>query len=262
MARRRSLPFIGLLVLMLLSCEATAGLPNPFATATPTATPTFTPSPTPSPTPTATLTPTPPPTGVFTETLADDATHFVDYDAGYEMLTPRGWTVIPIDAVDIQKAASALGNNNPDIKNAIEQLSQLDPNSFRLFVLDTDPAHFVKGLVTNITVFMVKDKMSAALPMDMLLSVNLENIKSTYPSVKVISSEVKKNAGGVEIGLLEVRLPLSKPNGTSIVIYEKQCYIKANDGITILTFATPQNMKDVTTPAFDLLIDSIKLLSR
>jgi len=81
---------IGLILLTLLSCQAAANLPNPFATAIPSSTPTFTPSPTSSPTLTAAYTPTPPPTGTTKEKQTDGTTVFTDYDNQYELVFPAG----------------------------------------------------------------------------------------------------------------------------------------------------------------------------
>jgi hypothetical protein len=245
-----------LLPLAGLACRAGSALPALFAT------PTFTPTMTLTPTPTATTTPTPPPTSTPVPTgsqlleQVDGTRLFMDYDGGYQVLIPEFWTPLDLSATDLQEAASQAGDTNPDLKNLLETVKNLDPETFRLLAYSHDVvAH---GYLTNINILMMQDNMACKLPLDFIIEATVEQIKSQLPGATIVSGGVKTNKNGIEIATVEVRnLSMNMPGGTAASLYEKQFYFMQDDNLVIITMATSSDTAQQVLPHFDELFDAI-----
>lgn len=240
------------LLLAVLACQATAPIAAIFATETPT--PTITPSPTPS------LPPTPLPTGVVKEQLSNGDTRVTDYNAGYSLIISKQWLVIPATLEDLTVMASQMENSNPNMAEAIRVMRNFDPQALRLVAFLNDKVYYEQGSITNLNLIMVQNPTIAAMPLSMIVDANVDEITTTLPSAKILSSGVTKNKLGVEIGVVELELTLITEAGTAIIAYEKQIIIQTDAGISMLTFLGPKSQKEGLKPLFDVITDSVTLL--
>lgn len=249
-----------------LACNS-VNLPGLFATATPTftntptITPTFTPSPTSTSTPTPTLTPTPTPlpTGVVKAGQPGGGTLVTDYDAGYTVEISADWLVVPATVEDLEQMSEGLKSTNPDLAKAMQGMKSVDTDALRLMAFNQDKATQSGTMITNVNVMIQQEAMILALPLDFFLDLNLEQIKSSLPSVKVLSSGISKNANGVEIGVIEIELKATTTVGNSVTAYEKLVFVKTGTAMCIFTFAGPNALRESLVPVFDEVIDTIQL---
>ncbi len=254
---------ISALSIAALSCGMAANLPNPFASATPTATATFTPTLTPTitPSPTSTPTATPVPTGIVINAVADGANQVLDYDGGYILDLPSDWLPTKIGQEDIQLALSKLGNTDPSLSNIVKAAEQAQPGMFRIIAFDKNPAHSTKGYVTNLNVVMMKDAVVAAMPLDTVIKVTLEQVKAQVPSAKIKQLDTTTNAHGIPVAGAELQMSIRLPSG-AITLYEKQLYFQTKSGLVIITLSTTTGSAAAAKPAFDPLLDGIQLMEQ
>lgn len=255
-----------LFVVANLACSSANVLPGLFATETPTftITPTFTPTLTPSPTststPTPTLTPTPLPSGVSKVEKPGGGTIVTDYDAGYSLEISKDWLVVPATMEDLQQMSEGLQASNPDLAKAMKNMQTVGNDALRLMAFNQDKATQAGTMITNLNIVIQQEDLILALPLDFFLDLNVEQVKTSLPSAKVLSSGVSKNANGVEIGVIEIELNANTTAGNSITAYEKLVFVKTETAMCIFTFAGPNALRATLLPGFDEVIDSIQLL--
>jgi len=251
---------IGLILLALLSCQAAANLPNPFATATPTSTPTFTPSPTSSPTPTAAYTPTPLPTGTTKEQQTDGTTIFTDYDNQYELVFPAGWAVVGLSPDDLNQLMQLASKNNPDFQQTISLLKTMDPKVFRVFAFDFQPNDMVDGYTTNINIVGVNNNIIKAMTLQELTDETVQSIRQINNNIQVTSSKVTQTASNTPIGLIELNMPVNTYTGVKISVYEQAVIFQVPQGSIQVTLSTPVSMQSRILPIFNQIIGSLRTL--
>ncbi len=247
---------IMVLALTILACQGVGGF-NPFATATPTATATFTPSPTLTSTPTYTPTSTPLPTGKSKEEQSDGTTLFTDYDGGYQITFPQGWTVIIPEKDDINKLLSGIPEQEENVSNLIETAKSADVNKLiRVFSFNFKAQ---QGAYTpNVNISYNTNAILAATSLKDLINAMV----GYYPSmgVEVVSSEIKQTSSGMEIGIIEAAWAMKASNNQKINLAQKQIFFKSRDGVAIVTFSTVKNATVDLSNDVNKLIESIQLL--
>ena len=251
---------IGLILLTLLSCQAAANLPNPFATATPTSTPTFTPSPTASPTPTATYTPTPLPTGTTKEQQSDGTTVFTDYDNQYTLVFPASWTVVGLSSDDLNTLIQLSSKNNPDLEQTINLLKTMDPKVFRVFAFDFQSNDLADGYTTNINVAGLNNSIIKAMTLQEVVDASTKSLPQLSKNIQVTSSRVTQTASNTPIGLIELTMPINTYTGVRILAYERVIIFQVPQGSIQITLSTPVSMQSKILPLFNQIIDSFRTL--
>ena len=248
--------FICLLFLLVLSCQGTSAIPNLFATATPTATITPTSTSTPSPTPTATFTPTPLPTGMNADAQPNGATFVIDYDNKFQLSIPTGWIVVPLKGKDIAGALSELSKENPELKDMEEAFQSLNSDFIRLVALHKDPKYVVDDYATNLTIFVIDDKVMGSMPLDFVASVLGESLKRN--GAKVVSKEPADNANNVMVSVIDVQQTTPTAAGKKVDIYNSSILFQSNEKLVMVMFSTPKQFKEDTPLLMEGVLDSIK----
>ena len=252
-----SLVFAGILS---LSCNMTSTI---FATPTPTVTntPTITPSPIPTNTPTPTPTLTPLPSGILINEEPDGSTEFIDYDGGYKLVAPSGWTAIPLEKEKIDEILSASIEQNPQYEAIISYLNSVDSSVYRVFFFDFRSEHTNGQFASNINVIFQKDDLTSGIPLNFIVSSTAENLKMILPDVEVLSTGIRTLDSGIELGEIEVSQIVTNAVGTKTSIYQKVIIFKAGGGVVDITFSLPIDQQEILQPEIDDLVDSIMLLS-
>ncbi len=251
-----------------LACSSAGPLSNLFATPTPTptntptVTPTSTPTITPSPTLTPTATSTPRPSGVSDETQPDGAIVFTDYDNQYQVTLPQNWIVFHLEMEDLKTMGEKFSETNPEMKEMLAALRNVDKKLFRAMIIDTDRDHLTGGQLPNITITVPQEAMFKNMPPAFLSGALAGALPDINPGIKVLSDGFDTTPGGVEIGFIESTLTANNPNGKRITVYQKIVIFEIKNGVAMLTFTCPTNLQATLLPAFDEMVNSIKPLKQ
>lgn len=253
---QESVIFIAILLLTILSCQGVGGF-NPFATATPTATATFTPSPTPTPTATHTPTPTPRPTGRLKEEQPEGQTVFTDYDNGYQLSFPRGWSVVIPGKDDLQKILDSVPEQEGNISDVIEIAKSAEVNNLiRAFAFNFKAQ---QGIYTpNINIAYDTSPLVALMSLEDLLDFTL----GYFPSlgIEVVHSEIKETSSGIETGRIEAEWTAQVSANEKVDLSQVQVFFRSGEGYVIMTYTTVQDATVDLGDDMDELIESIQLL--
>lgn len=202
---------------------------------------------------------TPRPTGLLKEEQSDGATLFSDYDGGYQITFPEGWTVVIPEEDDISEALSTIPEQEENLSKLIEAARNADVNNMiRAFGFNLKAQ---QGEYTpNINISQNTNSL--------LLAASLKDLVDAtaayYPSmnIEVISSGVKETASGMEMGVIEAQWTMNAPGGEKIDLQQKQVMFKSEGGVVILTFSTVKDATVDLTADVDEVIDSFKLLDQ
>lgn len=257
--------FVSIVALASLSCGV-SNIGGMFATETPTPTstftptPTFTPSPTPTFTPTNTSTATPLPTGAKSEEQADGSTLFIDYDNQYQMVIPDGWLVIPLSTGDVADILKKVAEENPELKDAAEVFSQLDPDLIRVIAVNRNPKYIFNGFSTNLTVTAIEDKLMSSMPLDFVTGAVEESLKQQGATLVSEFQPASKNANGVEIGTFEFQQESPTATGARVKAQSKALVFQSNGRLIMIQLTMPQQFAGELMPVMDQIIDMINLV--
>jgi hypothetical protein len=220
--------------------------------------------PTPTLPPTATLEPTASPTpeadtsGSALTEMEDGSTLFSDFNAGYEVNVPAGWLAVRINQQEYLDAWLLSEFSNPAMQRSLSSIEKLNPNELRLYAVDLQADHARTGFVTNINfIWYEQDDMSLEDDTD-LLAVSAA-LPDALPGLELLTTELSTNANGLPIGINTSRTPATTLDGVNIVIFQKQVFIKVRAGTLTITLSTTEELKDTILPAFDAMIEFIKV---
>lgn len=200
---------------------------------------------------------TPLPTGIVKEKQSDGSTVLTDYDGGYQLTFPDGWTVVIPDEDDINQALSNIPEQEENISKLIEAAKSADANNMiRVFGFNLKAQ---QGLYTpNINISHNTNSLLTATSLKDLVDATVQY----YPSmnIEVLNSEVKTTASGTEIGVIETQWSMNAPSGEKIDLKQKQVMAKTEEGIVVLTYSTVKDATVDLTVDVDKVIESFKLL--
>ncbi len=257
--RRSTISLLGLVVVagVMLACSSVANLPNPFASPTPTATSTYTPTVTPSPTPTPTITPTstPVPTGVDVEPQQDGTTHVRDWDNQYELNLPAGWLVVPLTKEDLDRAVQQAATLDPQFAKLADAYKGMDPNIFRVFGLNTGTKYVKASYPTIVVVSAITDPVASAFPMEGVAAMIEDKV---FTGSTDTTWSVKRNAHGVDVGIVEGSMKVAVPNGGKQTVKAKVLAFQTGKKLIVIQFATPAQFAAEVLPPLDAVIDTIQ----
>jgi hypothetical protein len=203
------------------------------------------------------ITATPLPTGVLKEEQPDGTILFTDYDGGYQVSFPDGWTVVIPDEGDISEALSNVPEQEENISKLIEAAKNADANNMiRVFGFNLKAQ---QGVYTpNINISHNTNSLLAATSLKDLVDATVQY----YPSmgIEVLNSEVKETSSGTEMGVIETQWTMNAPNGEKIDLQQKQIMFKSAEGIVILTFSTVKDATVDLTADVDKVVESFRLL--
>ncbi len=259
--RKIALPLLALVSLITvtsLSCSVAGTLPNPFASATPTATATLTPTLTPTTMPTPTVTPTftPTPTSVDVKRQGDGTTYVHDWDNRYELTLPAKWLVVPLTKEDLDQMVQTAAAEDPAFAKVADAYKDMDPNIFRVFGLNTDVKYAKGSYPTLVVVSAVKDPLASSMPMEFVTAMIEDKVLTGSTDT---TWSVKRNAHGVEIGIVEGSMKVIVPNKGTQSAKAKVIAFQANKKLIVVEFATPTQFAAEVLPGVDAMIDTIQI---
>ena len=204
-----------------------------------------------------TLPPVPPATGKLKQEQSDGTTLFTDYDSGYQITFPQGWTVIIPEKDDISKALNDLPEQGQNISNLIESAKKADTNNMiRVFGFNLKAQ---QGVYTpNVNISYDTNPLLKTTPLKDVLDATV----AYYPSmgIQVISSEIVQTSSGMETGVIQTEWSMNVANNQQVNLHQKQVFFKSGDGVAIVTFSTVKNATVDLTDDVNKLIESIQLL--
>lgn len=224
---------------------------------------TSTPLPTETPTPTEispTNTPTKivyPETGSALQEDVDGSITYLDYTGGYMVNTPDDWLAIRIGEQEYLMAWSLLEASPPEIQNSLQSMQSLDPNTFRLFILDTQKGHYDNGFVTNINLVL---SLETDRTLEEVFAESVLTLPLSIPDLVIISSEVTETSSGEPVGIIISEWDAKSAVGDAIRLYQKQALFMINNRSLVISFTTTVDFKDEVVGDFDTMVDKFKLL--
>jgi len=223
-------------------------------TATPQPTPTT--IPTNSPTPQAAS-----PTESSLSQQQDSSLLFVDARAGCEMTLPAGWLAVRVNEKEYLDAFSLAEAANEHIQQALLGVQNEDPLLLRLFAIDTQPKHIQNEFVSDMR-FTLDSGKTIALNSD----ADLQAIAAALPAsatafrFEAVSVRVFAPASGVQTGVIESKSAFENAAGETVSLYRRQAFFNTKGGVFSITLTTLEGLKDSLLPAFDAMLETIKLI--
>ncbi len=223
-------------------------------TATPQPTPTT--IPTNSPTPQAAS-----PTESSLSQQQDSSLLFVDARAGCEMTLPAGWLAVRVNEKEYLDAFSLAEAANEHIQQALLGVQNEDPLLLRLFAIDTQPQHIQNEFVSDMR-FTLDSGKTIALNSD----ADLQAIAAVLPAsatafrFEAVSVRVFAPASGVQTGVIESKSAFENAAGETVSLYRRQAFFNTKGGVFSITLTTLEGLKDSLLPAFNAMLETIKLI--
>lgn len=220
--------------------------------------PTPTPVPASTSTSTPTITPIPEivPSGSTLTVQEDDSTLFVDERAGYEITAPVGWLAVRINQQEYWDALTLA----PDIQKSLLSIQNNDPNTFRLFVIDTREGHVQDEFFT--TTNFIWNEQGAVLPEnDDGLKAIAAQLAETMPGLEITSTKFTTTSNGVLVGIIESKSIMNNSSYSDIVVFQKQAIFNARTGTMTVTVSAVVGFKDEVSSTFDAMLETIKVIA-
>lgn len=230
--------------------------PTPQPTATNTATPLPTATPTEIP-PTATATPI-----EYPETGSDlipegDTFVYYDYNNRYMLTTPANWLPIRPGEIEYAEAWGLPVAAYPEVRSALQSMQSLDPNSFRLFILDTQAGHFDNSFLSNINLLVTP---ASGATLDEIFAQTVLELPSTIAGLVVTDSNILEDADGNRSGFVISTWDNEFASGETMRVYQKQVIYLFGDTSLVVTFTSRADFKDTILADFDQMIESLTAL--
>lgn len=244
--------------------EQSVPSPEPASIIVVTAQTTSTPAPIATPTyaPQATATPTPEAASLSQSLLTrleDGSMLFADNRAGYQIQLPPGWLAVRLNEKEYLESFSLQEAANTHIQQALLGVQNEDPNSLRLFALDTQPAHIQNEFVSDIRFMLDAGKVISLNSND-----GLQTIADKIPAsatvfrFEVTSTRILASASGLQFGVIEAGSSFTNSAGVEVPLYQKQVYFNTRGGIQSITLTTLAGLKPTLLPIFDAMLETIK----
>ncbi|MBT3338028.1 MAG: hypothetical protein HN855_08600 [Anaerolineae bacterium] len=231
----------------------------------PAAAPTLLPTETPLPSPTATeIPPTATPTQIAypdtgSDLLEDDEGDlaYFDYTGGYKADLPTDWLAIRPGEAEFTEVWALPVAANPEVQQALQNMQSLDPNTFRLFVLDTQEGHFDDGFLTNIN-FLLGQENEA--PLEEVFAQTVLDLPNVIPGLVVTDSYMDIIASEQSVGIVISEWDALLKTGEAIRLYQKQAIFIVKDRGLVITFTSSVDFKDTVIDDFDTLVNGFMML--
>ncbi|MET0627094.1 MAG: hypothetical protein ABW033_01395 [Acidimicrobiia bacterium] len=188
-------------------------------------------------------------------TAADDYTRAKVKAAGISLEYPSGWTVYALSKREVAAQQKALTKANPELADAFDaaQQSSFTKNTkFHATDLDSMAERGVGGNlgVTNAGVGILPPTLDSF----------TRQISPQFSSVggTVIGTSTHK-VGGRPAYRVDVRLPLTAPDGTNLTIHVTELFVQVGTLTSMVTLAIDDDAEGAETT--DRIMDSVKALS-
>jgi hypothetical protein len=219
----------------------------------PTSTSTSTPEP---PTPTATSTATPP-VGSSLTIQGDNSTFFTDERAGYTILIPAGWLVVRANQPEFFNALSTYQSSNLPVYEVLKKIENDDQGVLRLFAIEMQD-QAVPG-EPIITIKLILDETRGiSFNSDQDLQAITDGLVQTTPGMEVIALDILIPPAGTQFGVIES----TTIGSDDVTTYEKRVYFNGKTGMVYAWLTTGETSRETIIPAFDAIMDTIKMLAQ
>lgn len=223
-------------------------------TPAPTATVPQTPQPTATIPPTATITPTPYPEK-GSELISDgDAYTYYDYNTGYRITTPVNWLAIRPGEVEYAEAWGLPVASFAEVNVVLQSMQSLDPNAYRLYVLDTQQGHFGTGYLTKAYLYSTP---TDGATLDEYFAQTVLELPNTTSSLVVTNSYLDENGAGLRRGVIISVWDAQRIGGDTTSIYQKQVIYQVNDAFLVFTLTSRGDAADIVFADFDQMVASL-----
>jgi hypothetical protein len=206
---------------------------------------------------TATATPRISSAGTSLLTLADGSTQFTDYVAGMQMVFPAGWLVFRVGEDEYYAAWNKPETQSQMFMDIFTSTQNLDPKTFRVNALDVRSNYIINNDVTQVGVVFSKDDLRT------LKEVKYDETVNHLPFKKyeLLSSKFYDAPQGVQALAMEAQWASANGASQTGMGYRKRVIYKIATGIIAIDLVILLEKKDLTTPDFDQIVNSITFLN-
>jgi hypothetical protein len=185
---------------------------------------------------------------------------FTDERVGYEATIPVGWLTVRVDEQEYLDAFSLGESANTDIQQSLISVQYENPNTFRLLAIDAQPADIQNEFVSDMR-FVLDEQKNINLGSDADLQDIAQKISTSAEVFRfeVTSAEIITSLSGVQFGVIEAESSFTNSDGTEVPIYQKQIFFNTESRTQSIIFTTVTDLKQITLPAFDTMLETINV---
>lgn len=193
----------------------------------------------------------------------DGSLLFSDERAGYEIKLPIGWLAVRINEREYLNAFSLEDYADANIQQTLLSVQDEDPNTFRLLVIDTTGGHIQNDFVTDARLVLDETK-TISLSSDADLQAIAQEIPASATAFRfeVTSVNIITSASGIPFGVIEAKSSFENTAGADVTIYQKQVFFNVKSGTQSIIFTTVTDLKETTLPAFDTMLETVKITTK
>jgi hypothetical protein len=170
---------------------------------------------------------------------------------------PPNWAVIPLTREDLTRLIEQAAEQNPEYAETVEAFKKMDPDTFRLIGLNGDRKYKSGQYPTIVSITAIADPVAGSMPMSFVTAMIEDYVLKGSTDT---AWDVKTNANGVEIGIVQGSLKIAGPQGGTINTKTKVIAFQANKKLIMVQFITPSEFAAEVLTAADQIIDTIKLM--
>jgi hypothetical protein len=190
----------------------------------------------------------------------DQTTVFTDRRAGVELIVPAGWLPIRINEKEYYDAWTLPELSDPAFQNSLTGINDLNPDEFRLFVLDVQEGHLQGSFVTNINLLW-REHEDMSLDNDKDLQNTADSLSQSTRELDILNTDISVTSSGIPIGVIISKTSVTTLDNTEVVVFYKMVFINARAGVLMITLTTTQELRGTVFPAFDAIIATITLVN-
>jgi hypothetical protein len=160
-----------------------------------------------------------------------------------------------------ERVGFSLGESaNTDIQQSLISVQYENPNTFRLLAIDAQPADIQNEFVSDMR-FVLDEQKNINLGSDADLQDIAQKISTSAEVFRfeVTSAEIITSLSGVQFGVIEAESSFTNSDGTEVPIYQKQIFFNTESRTQSIIFTTVTDLKQITLPAFDTMLETINV---
>jgi hypothetical protein len=104
------------------------------------------------------------------------------------------------------------------------------------------------------------DEQNAALPKsDDGLKAGIAQLAGAAPEPEILSTTLSSTSSGISVIVIESKYTMKNSSNKDIVILQKQVIFNVRTGTMAVTLSTVEGLKETVFPAFDAMLEMIKI---
>jgi hypothetical protein len=181
-----------------------------------------------------------------------------DFDNGYTVTLPAGWTVVPLSGLDMTTILETVAESNPGLPDApTDCFGDIEPETIRAIALYPKEEFVTDALAPNIGVVRIDDPLAAKIPMNYLLP---NVVSDREKDGTVTGSEIRETAEGLQVGVVNVEADCPTPSGAIVPTVQRVGVFQTSKVAIAMALMVQAEFADDLLPVADAVIASIKLL--